>query len=258
VTVAGLGIDDIESRARLRRAMLPQTLPEPLAEPVQADQPQGQDDTLLILDHDLADADLRDVLRRLGPHAPGPLRLHLLRPRLTAALRNGVEGAAREIAAGLSLTETAIRIGTPACLPGRIVFARSSTLFQFDTRPLFAAEADAARVMVLDPIGTAMAEPAARADRFSRDLLPFALSMRGPAFFELLAQVPQCFLTEEARLRLLVETLIARDGAELQRADIYRFFEGKSGPCCQNFADGRDWHAYDAESRRLIQENRAA
>ena len=257
-TIASLGIDDIASRARLRRAMLPATLPAALPQDLGTTPDSGQDDTLLVLDHDLADSDLRDVLRRLGPHLPGPLRLHLLRPQLTAPLLNGIDGAAREMPRGISLAAVAMQIAPADPMPGRVLFARSASLFQFDPAALLAPHDGLARVTILDPIGSVMAQPAAQASRFARDLLPFALSMQGPAFFQALEQIPHCFLTQEARLRLLVEALIAANAVTLQRADIFGFFEGKSGPHCQGFADGRDWHAYDAESRQLIQGGLAA
>lgn len=254
--LASLGIDDIAARDRLRRAMLPPRLPQPeLADPapIHSEAPPGAaGDTLLLLDHDLADNDLRDVLRRTGPHLPGPLRLHLLRPRLTAALQTAVDGAAREIASGLELQGVSLEIALPGAMPDRVIFARSSVLFQFDPAPLFAAAPVRPRVVLLDPIGTVLATEA-QVKRFARDLLPFALSMPAAPFLALLDQVPRCFLTEEARLRLLAETLIRQGVAELGRADIHRYFEGKTGPHCQTFVDGRDWHAFDAESRQLIE-----
>ncbi|SMO97828.1 hypothetical protein SAMN06265221_1314 [Paracoccus laeviglucosivorans] len=254
LTTATLGIDDIDARARLRRAMLPDRLPDPQPTDKDAAIVPMTGDTLLVLDHDLSDHDLRDVLRRIGPHLPGRLRLHLLRPRLSTVLRNGIEGAAREVATGLTYQSAALTITAPPQMPARVVFARSATLFQFDPAQLFALQPTEPRVMLLDPIGTVMATPAAQADRFARDLLPFALSMDGPAFFAMLDQIPQCFLTEEARIRLLVEQLMVQDDAALSRVDAYRYFEGKTGPHCQSFADGRDWHAFDAESRRAILE----
>lgn len=252
VTLTSLGIEDIGDRARLRRAMLPDILPVPrLAEPGGTDYYSG--DTLLILDHDLADGDLRDVLRRVGPHLPGRLYLQLLRPRLTPALQNAVDGAAREIAAGLHLQGLSLNIAQPETMPDRVVFARSSTLFQLDPEPIFASGTGRC-ITLLDPIGTVLAGRAATADRFARDLLPFVLSMPSRVFFSLLEQISDCFLTEEARVRLLAEALILQGAAELSRADVFRFFEGKSGPHCQSLVDGRDWHAFDAQSRQLIED----
>lgn len=251
ITQATLGIEDMADRARLRRAMLPAALPAPRLHETGEPGP-GRDDTLLILDHDLADCDLRDVLRRVGPHLNGPLSLQILRPRLTPVLQNAVEGAAREIAAGLLLHGASLAIAPPEVTPARVVFARSSTLFQFDPEPIFASARPT--VTLLDPIGTVLAAPDATADRFARDLLPFVLSMPGPSFFALLDQVPACFLTEEARLRLLAEALILQGKAVLARADCHSFFEGKSGPHAQSFLDGSDWHAFDARSRQLIEE----
>ncbi|MFG6082531.1 hypothetical protein ACEUZ9_003179 [Paracoccus litorisediminis] len=253
VTLATLGIDDISDRDRLRRAMLPHMLSMPRPTETEDDKP-GDGETLLILDHDLADGDLRDVLRRIGPHLPGRLSLQLLRPRLTGVLQNAINGAAREISAGLDLQEVSLNIARPEVMPDRVVFARSSVLFQFDLKPIFAREPVCARVTLLDPIGTVLATRTAQAERFARDLLPFALSMPAAQFFAQLGQVPECFLTEEARLRLLAEALVLQGAAELSRADIYRYFEGKSGPHCENFVDGRDWHAFDAHSRQLIEE----
>lgn len=250
IAQAAQGLDDIADRARLRRALLPMDLPRPV---LPAGAPAGDDDTLLVLDHNLADTDLRDVLRGIGPHLSGRLRLHLLRPRLTPALRNGIDGAAREVTLGFRIEGVALTIGTPQSLPGRVIFARSSVLVQLDPALLFDAAATTPRAVLIDPIGTILATPTARAERFARDLLPFALSMSGPDFFGLLAQVPHCFLTEEARLRLLVEALTAEGTIALHRADIFRYFEGRSGPHCQGFGDGGDWHAHDAESRRLIE-----
>lgn len=253
VTVASLGIEDIADRARLRSALLPNALSHSQPQEPAGVENETSGETLLILDHDLADTDLRDVLRRIGPHLPGRLRLHLLRPRLNVALRNGIDGASREITAGLELEGASLGITRPAIMPGRVVFARSASLFQFDPEVLFAPDQSDAQVMLLDPIGTVLGSPAAEVERFARDLLPFALSMRGADFFNLLDHIPHCFLTEEARLRLLAEALMTAGDAQMHRADIYRYFEGKSGPHCQNFADGRDWHAYDAESRHLIE-----
>ncbi|MGA0617009.1 hypothetical protein [Paracoccus sp. KR1-242] len=254
VTTMSLGIDDMEARSKLRRAMLPVALPDPT--PHVGDQAivSMGDETLLVLDHDLPDHDLRDVLRRIGPHVPGKLRLHLLRQRISPAMQNGIEGAARETARDIVLDAAALTLGLPGAMPARVVFARSAALFQFPAAQLFAPQPAGPVVLLLDPIGTVMDAPPAQADRFARDLLPFALSMEGPTFFLMLAQTPQCFLTFEARVRLLVEQLVARNGATLRRVDACRYFEGKAGPHCQSFADGRDWHAYDAESRRLIPE----
>lgn len=263
VTQAALGIEDMADRGRLRRAMLPAALPTPrmdmedsgTAEPGEAEQGEtelGRGDTLLILDHDLPDCDLRDVLRRIGPHLTGPLSLHLLRPRLTPVLQNAVEGAAREMAAGLHLRGASLAIARPGDSPARVVFARSSTLFQFDPEPIFTSTRPI--VTLLDPIGTILAAPQATADRFARDLLPFVLSVPGALFHALLDQVPAIFLTEEARVRLLAETLILEGQAVLTRVDCHSFFEGKSGPHAQSFLDGSDWHAFDARSRQLIEE----
>lgn len=252
VTLATLAIESMADRGRLRRAMLPDMLPIPrLAEPSGTD--PGGDDTLLILDHDLADSDLRDVLRRVGPYLPGRLHLHLLRSRMTPVLKNAVEGAARDITAALHLQGVSLSLTPPEVMPDRVVYARSSTLFQFDPEPIFAATGARPRVTVLDPIGTVLTTPDAGAERFARDLLPFTLSMPAALFFPSLDQVPSCFLTEEARIRLLADALIRQGGAELSRADLYGFFEGKTGPHCQSFVDGRDWHAFDAESRHLIE-----
>ncbi len=253
ITVATLGIENVADRGRLRRAMLPPMLSVPrLAEPGETQHQGG--DTLLILDHDLADSDLRDVLRHVEPHLPGRLYLQLLRPRLTPVLQSAVEGAAREATVGLHLQDVSLSIRQPEVMPNRVMFARSSTLFQFDPRPILAPGSARPRVTLLDPIGTILATPNAQAERFIRDLLPFVLSMPAAPFFALLDQVPECFLTEEARLRLLAEALILQGAAELVRADIHRFFEGKTGPHCQSFLDGSDWHAYDAQSRQLIEE----
>ncbi|WJS86016.1 hypothetical protein [Paracoccus sp. TOH] len=252
VTVAALGLDDIADRSRLRRAMLPGVLPTPrVSEP--AGKGRDGDDILLILDHDLADSDLRDVLRRIGPHLPDRLRLQLLRPRLTPVLQNAIDGAAREIGAGLLLQDVSLRIARPEAMPEWVVFARSSTLFQFAADPAFADFRDP-RVTMLDPIGTVMAAPAAQAARLARDLLPFVLSMPAAPFFALLDQLPGCFLTEEARVRLLAEALIRQGAAMAGRTDMHRYFEGKSGPHCQSLADGRDWHSFDAESRQMVEE----
>lgn len=252
VTQATLWIEDIADRGRLRRAMLPDMLPIPrLGEPDETEPSGG--DTLLILDHDLADTDLRDVLRRVGPHLPGRLSLQLLRPRLTPVLQNAVEGATREVAAELHLQGVSLGIRRPEVMPDHVIFARSSTLFQFDPEPIFARPMRP-RVTLLDPIGTVSATPDAGAERFARDLLPFALSVPAGLFFPMLDQLPDCFLTEEARLRLLVEALILQGVAELTRADMHCFFEGKSGPHCEGLGDGRDWHAFDVQSRQLIEE----
>ena len=80
------------------------------------------------------------------------------------------------------------------------------------------------------------------------------LSVPGALFHALLDQVPAIFLTEEARVRLLAETLILEGQAVLTRVDCHSFFEGKSGPHAQSFLDGSDWHAFDARSRQLIEE----
>ncbi len=253
VTRATLGIEDVADRSRLRRAMLPPILPVPrLAAPGETAHQRG--DTLLILDHDLADSDLRDVLRHVEPHLPGRLSLQLLRARLTPVLQSAVDGAAREATVGLHLHGVSLSMTQPEVMPDRVIFARSSTLFQFDPGPIFAPRSARPHVTLLDPIGTVLATPDAQAERFVRDLLPFVLSMPAAPFFALLDQVPDCFLTEEARLRLLAEALILQGAAELDRADIHRFFEGKTGPHCESFPDGRDWHAFDAQSRQLIEE----
>ena len=257
VATASLGMDSTADRDRLRRALLPASLPDP--QPLEAPDTftDPGTDTLLILDHDLADHDLRDVLRRIGPHIPASLRLHLLRPCLTPALQNGIDGAQREVPGDLRLEGVSLDIPQPDQLPARVVFARSGTLFQFDAAQLFAASPTKPRLMLLDPIGAVMPDAQASADRFARDLLPFALSIEAAAFFGHLAQIPDCFLTQEARIRILAERLMAQDRAELSRADIFRYFEGKSGPHSQSLTEGTDWHAHDAESRRLIRKDAA-
>lgn len=249
VTTALQGIEDVAARTGLRRAVLPGELPMPLLAENEA---ETSGDVLLLLDHDLADSDLRDVLRRLGPHLDAPLRLHLLRPGLGLALQNAVEAASRDIAAHVVLETADLAITRPNTLPDRVIFARSSALFQLDPSVLFAPQT-CAQVLMLDPIGTVMADAAASAQRFARDQLPFALAMSGAAFFDMLDQIPECFLAQETRLRLLVGALMSQNAVGLNRADVYRYFEGKSGPHSQSFSDGRDWHAYDAESCRLIE-----
>lgn len=249
VTAALLEIEDVNARLGLRRAILPSALRIPVLPEIET---ETSGDVLLLLDHDLTDSDLRDVLRCLAPHLHAPLRLHLLRPDLSAALQNAIEAASRDMGTRVVLEAADLSIVRPKTLPGRVIFARSAALFQLDPAVLLAPQT-CAQVLLIDPIGTVMAEAVASVERFSRDQLPFALAVEGAMFFDMLDQIPDYFLTQEARLRLLVGALMAQNSVELTRADVYRYFEGKSGPHCQSFADGGDWHAYDAESCRLIE-----
>ncbi|MFC7704792.1 hypothetical protein ACFQXB_11360 [Plastorhodobacter daqingensis] len=249
------GLADAAQRQALRRVLVPPTMPDLPAEPPPTDAPAGAG-VLLILDHDLSDCDLRDVLRKLLADIDGPVQLHLLRPAMSPVLEQALRGADHEEGSGrLTLAAVSLTAMTPLSAARRVVFGRSSTLFQMDLAPLLAAAAPAA-ALVLDPIGTidGAMSPAALLQRFERDVLPFAAAIDGALFASLLRRAPRGFLTLEAQLRLLLEGLAATGGLDLRRADMHRYFAGRAGPHAETFPGALDWHAWDAATRRLMAE----
>ena len=132
---------------------------------------------LLVLDHDLPDADLRDVLRRVGLRLDRPLELFLLRPGLTRSLAAAVEGAQRDLPQGLVLRGTGMALDREAPMAELALYGRSSTLFQLDEDArVFDAtlRRQPVQLSILDPIfAVAGGDPG---QRFLRDQLAFALS----------------------------------------------------------------------------------
>ncbi|WP_148639075.1 hypothetical protein [Ketogulonicigenium vulgare] len=253
IVMSMLALEDTARRVRLRRGTLPAYLDIGAFEPVAAAPAQGE--TLVVLDHDLIDTDLRDVLRRIARLHPNGFALHLLRQSLTPIMQSAITAIGHEYDGAVRLVDVDLALATPREMPGRVVFARSSSIFQFDIAPLFAADAAGGIVLLHDPIGSVLGSRPDDAARFARDGLPFAVMMEGAAFFAQRDAIPHVFLTEESRIRLLTEMLMELGMLDVQRVDVYRYFMGKSGPFTQALIDGRDWHEYDAESRKLLTES---
>ncbi|MFD1911347.1 hypothetical protein [Halodurantibacterium flavum] len=252
---ASMGLSDAEARQRLRSALLPPHRgwdERAVLRSIEARAPAtaSDDPVLLIVDHDLPDPDLRDVLRNLLSQLQGRVALHLLRDGLTPVLDQAALGAAHEAGEGrLSPATAALSIQRQ---PAReVIFARSSALFQIGL-PDHGGEG-AGALSVVDPIGALIdARGVDLLGRFDRDVLPFVARLDGEVFFRLLDLAPRGYLTEEARVRALLLMLAQRSAIEVRRADLPSYFVGKGGPHAELFPDGGDWHAYDAEGKKLM------
>ncbi|MTH35239.1 hypothetical protein GL279_11570 [Paracoccus limosus] len=210
---------------------------------------------LLVLDHDLADHDLRDVLRRIGQRLQRPIELFLLREALSRPLVEAIEGATRELPHGLRLRGAAPGLDLPGAGAETLLFGRSSTLFQLPAlagvfQPL---GPQPFHLCALDAIGAIGGAPGDLAARFQRDLLPFALLGPTASLLALLAQAPRPYLTEEARLRHVAERLLQAGLTEAEALPGTLHFTGRSGPCARLLPGGMDLHLYDAESRKLME-----
>lgn len=251
-----LDLPDPAQKTGLRAAMLP---PMPAWQPPASSVswPRGGP-VLLLLDHDLPDSDLRDVLRRVGQRLGRPVELFLLRDRLGSALVEAIEGAARELPQGLRLRGSDMALDLNATPPETLLFGRSSTLFQLEPSSGIFARNPAQQpfhLTLLDPIGILGRDgtSAARAARFQRDLLPFALAGPTASVKTMLARAPMAFLTQEARLRQIAEGLLRADLASTEILPGTLHFVGRAGPCARTLPGGVDLHLYDAESRKLME-----
>ncbi|MFJ1293635.1 hypothetical protein ACEPPZ_16415 [Paracoccus yeei] len=251
-----LELPDPTRQTRLRRAMLE---PLPAWQPPSGVAPVRAGRVLLVLDHDLPDADLRDVLRRVGLRLDRPLELFLLRPGLTRPLAAAVEGAQRDLPQGLVLRGTGMALDREAPMAELALYGRSSTLFQLDEDArVFDAtlRRQPVQLSILDPIfAVAGGDPG---QRFLRDQLAFALSAPTALLRPLLAQAPRAYLTEEARLRDIARHLLGAGAAHAEGLAPTRHFAGKSGPLNQPLPGGLDLHTFDAESRALMEALSAA
>ncbi|MFT4012591.1 MAG: hypothetical protein QM682_04130 [Paracoccus sp. (in: a-proteobacteria)] len=248
-----LDLPDMALKTRLRAAMLG---PMPAWQPPVKPQRARNGPVLLLLDHDLPDNDLRDVLRRVGQRLARPVELLLLRDRLSRELAEAVEGAARELPAGLRLHGVAMALPKTGPLPETLLFGRSSVLFQMPASAGLLASGkprEPFHVTLLDAIGAIRGTSADLAARFQRDLLPFAMIGPTQSLQQMLACAPAVFLTQEARLRHIAGHLIAGGAAGTDILPGTLSFIGRSGPCARILPGGMDLHLYDAESRKLME-----
>ncbi|MDS9466198.1 hypothetical protein RGQ15_01210 [Paracoccus sp. MBLB3053] len=253
ISEAGQALPDPALQRRFRGAMLGSLAPWKAPQ----DAPLSRAGKVsLVLDHDLADSDLRDILRRIGAAVARPVDLFLLRSTLTAELSEAIGGASREMEHGLQLQGVAMQFEPASHAGDFLLFGRSSTFFLLEPEDMVfdaAADRQPVHVTVLDPIGSLTGEQSPSPERFARDLLPFAISGPTSTLLSLLELAPREFLTEEARLRYLAERLMQSGGASSNGVDSTLHFSGKSGPFSQNLPGGLDWHGFDAESRKLME-----
>ncbi|QHQ36057.1 hypothetical protein [Algicella marina] len=122
-----------ESRIARLEAGLALPLPEVSPEVLAGTPPDGAVRTLLLLDHDCDDADIRDVLRVYADMLPpAPTRIQVLRASGSGTLRQAAVGALREGGLdGAEMLEPSYRLpSTEMEGAERLVFARSSALLQ--------------------------------------------------------------------------------------------------------------------------------
>lgn len=214
---------------------------------------------LLTLDHDLPAHDLRDVLRRLSRTTGRTILLHLLRPELTAELREAVLGAAREAARPLTIISWggALPAATPG--PALLVFTRSSILFHLDGRlpPLEAAEAHDLQVMALDVMAALPAGAALLTERFMSDRPAFLCWGDAARLLPRLARIGADALVPETAFRRLAQDLQRGGRLVLTDADARGFHAGTEGPFAVPLIDMHTPHDFDALSARLSSEGMA-
>ncbi|QDA35738.1 hypothetical protein E4191_16370 (plasmid) [Paracoccus liaowanqingii] len=253
---ARLWQEDPEGADALHRATLAAPGAPAIALP---DSPPLPDDAplLLILDHDLAAPDLRDVLRRVAQATGRGIDLHLLRPTLTPDLRDAIAGAARECPQPVRIVACTPQPPIAAQGPALLVYARSSVLFHLAGRLPVRGEVPGhdLQVLALDVLASLPGGAGRIAARFGTDRPAFLCWGDAAGLLPALAPLLGDALVPESAFRQLAAQMDAAGRLAILPADPTGFHAGDQGPFAAPLFDSLTGHDFDALSARLVQED---
>lgn len=247
--------EDPEGADALHRATLAASDTPAIAMPDTPPLP-GDAPILLILDHDLAAPDLRDVLRRLCQATGRAIDLHLLRATLTPDLRDAIAGAARECGPRVRIVGCAPQPPVAAEGPALLVHARSSVLFHLAARlPVRGEVPDHdLQVLALDVLASLPGGAGRIAARFGTDRPAFLCWGDAARLLPALAPLLGDALVPESAFRQLAAQLDGAGRLAILPADPTGFHAGDQGPFAAPLFDSLTGHDFDALSARLLQE----
>lgn len=255
---ARLALDDPDQADALHRTTL-DAAPDLPALPALGDPLPEDAPLLLVLDHDLAAPDLRDVLRRLSRATGRAIHLHLLRDALSPDLRDAIEGAARESAQAIRLLTCSPLPPEASPVPALLVFARSSVLFHLAARvpAAGAVPEDDLQVLALDVLAALPGGAGRIAARFGADRPAFLCWGDAGRLLPLLSVLMTGALVPESAFRLLARHLDGAGRVAILPADPNGFHAGTQGPFAAPLIDALTAHDFDALSARLSEGARA-